>query len=128
MSKKTPIIMISLLGGGFILFALNGCFSVPVETYFAIAGMIVFAIGLLFALYGIFYSITVLGAASSRKASGLAVPILTLVLGCGAWFIVVGTIIQVKQSLEKRAQHKNENWKNTEIKEIQQLPRSDLLE
>lgn len=110
MNRSTPVILVGLLAGGALLFWLNGFFSVPVETWFAIAGMLIFAAGLLFGLFGLCRAITVLTSPESRRATGILVPVLTIVVTASAWFIVVTTAIQMKRSLDKREQFEQEHW------------------
>ena len=102
MTKSTPFILLSLLVGGGVLFGLNAFFPVPIETWFAIAGMLVFAAGMLFGIAAGVRSIAVLSNAAFRKTTGILLPVLTIVIAGGAWAVVITTAIQVKHSMDER--------------------------
>jgi membrane-bound ClpP family serine protease len=107
MTKATPLTVICLLVGGAVLFGLNGFLPVPVETWVAIAGMVVFTSGLIFGLFAFFRGITSLASATSRRDKRL--PIVTVLLVSTAWFVVVSMAIQVKRSMDQRAQVEQEH-------------------
>ncbi len=102
MTKATPLTMIGLLGGGAVLFGLNAFLPVPIETWFAIAGMVVVVAGLVFGLGAFFRGIATLTNTESRRTAGILVPILTILIAGGAWAAVVTTAIQVKRSMDQR--------------------------
>ena len=110
MTKATPLTMLVLLLGGAGLFGLNAFLPLPIETWFAIAGMLVFAAGLLFGLFAFFRSVAVLANPESRRATRVLLPILTILIAGIAWFTVVTTAIQVKRSMDQRAQFEQEHW------------------
>ena len=110
MSKTWPITLISLLFGGAVVFGLNALFSVPIEGYFAIAGILLFGAGLLFGAAGVFRSIATLTSRSLRSQTGIIVPVLTIAIGVTAWLLAVSTAILVKRSLDERAQYEQEHW------------------
>ncbi|MFC1452258.1 hypothetical protein ACFLSJ_02815 [Verrucomicrobiota bacterium] len=74
MGKSTPITLLCLLGAGALLFSLNAFFPVPVETWLAAAGMLVFAAGLVFGAVGFFRSVAALVSSKHREAGGIVVP------------------------------------------------------
>lgn len=102
MTKATPITMVALLGGGAVLFGLNAFFPRPNETWFSIAGMIVFVSGLIFGLVAFFRGVATLASFASRQVSGILIPILTVVIAGVAWVLVVATVIHVKRSMDER--------------------------
>ena len=102
MTKKTPIILISLLVAGAIIFAANGFFLVPIETYFALAGGLVFVSGMIFGVIASVRSIIVISRPDLRQISGIILPALVLIITTGTWLVVVTTLIQVNRSLEER--------------------------
>ena len=92
------------------MFLVNAFFPVPVETWFAVAGILVFVSGLLFGIFAFCRSLAVLANSASRRASGVVVPALTVAIALAAWYMVASTAIQMKRSLDKRAQLEDEHW------------------
>lgn len=101
-TKTTPLALICLLGGGAALFGLNAFFPVPIETFFAVAGMVVFVAGLLFGLVAVFRSIGTLTNSESRRVAGIRFPIQTILIVVGIFVVVTTTAIQVKRSMDQR--------------------------
>ncbi len=103
-TKATPLMIVGLLTGGAVLFGLNAFFPVPIETWFATTGMLVFSAGLLFGIVALFRSIAALTNSESRRVVGLQLPLQTILIVVGILAVVVTMVIQVKRSLDKRAQ------------------------
>ena len=127
MPKSTPVILLGMLAGGWLIFSLNAFFPVPIETWFAIAGMLLFVAGLLFGLFGFFRGPASLRNADARRSSGIAAPVVTMLIAVTSWSIVVYTAIEMKRSLDERAQFEQEHWDelygtNTETETSQPAP------
>ena len=101
-TKATPLTMVGLLSGGGVLFGLNAFLPLPIETWFAIAGMLFFAAGLIVGVAALVRGIASLSDAESRRATGVLLPILTILIAVGVWTAVVTTAITARRSLEQR--------------------------
>ena len=99
-----------LLGGGAALFGCNAFFTVPIETWFAMAGFLLFVAGLLLSLFAFFRATAVLTNTEMRRSNGLTIPIVTTLIAAIAWSVVINTAIQAKRSMDKRAQYEEEHW------------------
>ena len=109
MTRRTPIILVSLLVAGAATFAANAFLPVPSETYCAIAGGLMFASGMIFGLIASFRSLFILARADLRRTSGIVAPLLVLIITTATWFVVVTEVIQYKRSMDKRAQYEMEH-------------------
>jgi hypothetical protein len=118
LTKWTPLTLVGLLGSGALIFGLNAFCPVPAETVLAAAGGLIFAAGLLFGVFALFRSLAALRCAEARHSTGLVVPIVTIILAAGAWFVVIATFIQVRSSFEKRTKSQNERLEATRGKEM----------
>ncbi|MFC1499355.1 hypothetical protein ACFLS1_12915 [Verrucomicrobiota bacterium] len=120
MTKLTPIILTSLLGGGFFLFWLNGFFNVPVETWFAYSGITVFAAGMIFGLISTFRSAVMLKNQNFRQSVGVIIPILTIVITVSVWSFVITSVIRINKEMEKRAQAEQEYYEKHQEEKSEQ--------
>ena len=102
--------LLSLLVGGALLFGSNGFFPVPIETWLAIAGILVFSAGLIFGLVALIRAIAIISTASSRRQSGITIPLITAAIAIVAWLAVIITAVETKRSMDKRAQYELVHW------------------
>ena len=101
--RNAPVILLGLLLGGWFLFCLNAIFPVPIETWFASAGIAVFCLGLLYGFVAGIQSLVTLMSKKRRQAIGMVAPILTLLIAVFAWTVVVNATLKVVHSLQQRA-------------------------
>lgn len=102
--RYAPVILLGLLLGGWFVFCLNGNFPVPIETWVAMSGIVIFCLGLLYGLVSGIQSIVTILSKKRRQAIGTVAPILTLLIAVVAWTIVINTTLDVVHSLQKRAE------------------------
>ena len=110
MTIRSPLVLLSLLVGGALLFGSNGFFPVPIETWLAIAGILVFSAGLIFGLVALIRAIAIISTASSRRQSGITIPLITAAIAIVAWLAVIMTAVETKRSMDKRAQYELDHW------------------
>ena len=92
-----------------LIFRLNAFLPVPAETVVAIVGLITFAAGLLFSVFALLRALVSLWSAETRSKTGLAVPVLTILIAAGALAAVVITAIQVERTMDQGAKSENKH-------------------
>lgn len=100
--RNAPVILLGLLLSGWFLFCLNAIFPVPIETWFAISGIAIFCVGLLYGFIASIQSIVTLLSKKRRQTVGMVAPILTLLIAVFAWTVVVNATLNVVHSLQQR--------------------------
>ena len=97
---RTPLALLIMLGTGMIMIGLNA---------FPAAAILIFVAGLLFGIFAVFRSLAALANPEVRRSTGLAVPILTILLATGTWYVVTSTVIHVKKIEHERKQVENKH-------------------
>lgn len=100
--KKTPWVLLALLVGGWMIFLLNGFFTVPAETVIALVGMSIFLAGMLACVVGVIWAFRTLATSEGRQEAGLLAPIATILIAFVTWSGVIASAVAVKKSLDAR--------------------------
>lgn len=100
--RQTPLLLSGLLLGGGFIFLLNGFFDVPVETAFAIVGIVVFLSGMMWAVVGAVWAMCTLASRDARVTAGLVVPLCTILIAALSWSVVILTAIETKKQMDAR--------------------------
>ena len=102
--KKIPVILLAFLVGGAGIFLINGFLPVPLETVFAIVGLLVFCVGMVASLVTFLWAIQSLASQQGRTASGILSPVSTILIGLAVWSVVIVSAVVAKKSLDMRDQ------------------------
>ena len=95
--------MLGLLGAGIIFTLISFLGSEPLIGWFAIAGMLLSIVCLLYGLVGLGMAIVTLAVPKLRRSSGVLVPTLTILVAVSIWFATITAIIQSQRLLERRS-------------------------
>lgn len=98
--KRTPLVLLALLGSGWIILLLGAYFPVPVETVFAMAGMAIFLVGLAASVVAGILAFRSLASPQGRQSSGIVAPVAAILIGFLVWAGTLNTAFVVKKSLE----------------------------
>ena len=109
MTRKTPIILVSLLLVGTAIvvwfFASNLSMRLPEAVGICVipAGLLFLAVGLLFGIVGSLRALLILARSDTRKASGIRIPILTLLITALAWSpVIFVAVLRTQENLAER--------------------------
>lgn len=99
--KRTPLVLLSVLGGGWIIFLLNGFFPLPLKTVFALVGTDVFIVGMLACAGAVVWAFSSLASEQGRTTAGIWA-LATILLALVVWTGVIVWAVTVKKSLDAR--------------------------